>query len=124
MLADWHRSSWFVTRGGGRRICTRVGTRPGDPLADLIFAMAFAIFQQDASIAMREKALTFDVPVSVGGIFAPLDDAVPGMQVWPICYLDDAAILLRATSPLLFFAQVRTTVAISQEVGMQPWSEG
>ena len=38
MAADFHRHPWFGVPGSQKQMHTSVGTRPGDPLADVVFA--------------------------------------------------------------------------------------
>ena len=44
LAADWHRCASFHVRGSQRSVVPMSGTRPGDPAADAVFALAFARF--------------------------------------------------------------------------------
>ncbi len=44
-IGDWHICLWFKVSGSTCWVLPRSGTRPGDPLADLVFNLAFAVFQ-------------------------------------------------------------------------------
>ena len=38
MAADFHKEPWFWVSGSRKQVQMFVGTRPGDPLADVVFA--------------------------------------------------------------------------------------
>ena len=42
-IKDWHSATWFAVAGGDRRCDTMAGTKPGDPEADALFCMTFAV---------------------------------------------------------------------------------
>jgi hypothetical protein len=57
LLADWHRFCWFTTRLDGVKVMTVFGARPGDPLADLIFGVCYAVVQ----LEIRQSLLDADL---------------------------------------------------------------
>ena len=65
LLADWHRFSWFTTRLDGVRVMTVFGARPGDPLADLIFGVCYAVVQLEVRQALLDA---LHVGSSGGGV--------------------------------------------------------
>ena len=48
---------------------TGKGTRPGDPLADLIFGMVFAMFHVDLCAVLEEQGLSVALPKSGVALF-------------------------------------------------------
>ena len=71
LLSDWHRRCWYQVRHS-RLICRlRTGTRPGDPLADLVFALAFAKAEEDLLRDLRLAGLMWELPGHDGTIFKP-----------------------------------------------------
>eukprot|EP00974_Lingulodinium_polyedra_P032211 3102997-Lingulodinium_polyedra.AAC.1 len=44
--ADWHEQTSFRVIQGNALVHNLVGRRPGDPLADTVFALAFLAFQR------------------------------------------------------------------------------
>ena len=56
-LADWRRGSWFMVRGIDRWTLPLVGVRPGDPPADVIFAIAFTAFLKLLSAELEARGL-------------------------------------------------------------------
>ena len=49
VLVDWHHRSWISVDGVRNMACCSKGTRPGDPLADIIFnlVMMFILSELD-----------------------------------------------------------------------------
>ena len=68
-LADWHRGSWFMVRGSRRCILPSSGVRPGDPPADVVFAIAFAAFLKLLNAELAARGLQPTVAVAGPGIF-------------------------------------------------------
>ncbi len=58
----WHARNWFVVEGAPGRVCTRLGTRPGDPVADIIFCWAFLVFQKHLFDELMADELVPAVP--------------------------------------------------------------
>ena len=55
--ADWHRCAAFHVTGSPDMVVTHAGTKPGDPLADLIFCIAFFQCQQELQQALLDGGL-------------------------------------------------------------------
>ena len=92
LLRDWAAGPWFTVRGSGSRIYTWLGTRPGDPLADLLFAVSFLAFQLTLTENLRCAGLDATVKVAGAGLFP---DGQEGRVVplLPPTYLDDFVLL-------------------------------
>ena len=61
-VADLFRGSWFRLDNAGPLVLTRKGTRPGDPLADLLFGFAFTAYLKSAEQALRRTGHHTTVP--------------------------------------------------------------
>ena len=60
VLADMFAGTHFVMPGVDRPVATFRGTRPGDPVADVLFNMAFRLIVLDARAKFQhESSLTF-----------------------------------------------------------------
>ena len=70
-IADWHRHSWFCVRGGTNAVTLRTGTRPGDPLADLVFALNLVAIQLEVLAALRSAGLVHEVVIDATSVFSP-----------------------------------------------------
>ncbi|CAE7354823.1 HERC4 [Symbiodinium microadriaticum] len=72
-VSDLFRGSWFRMDHTGPLVATRRGTRPGDPLADLLFAFAFSAYLRSAEEALRRSDLQTFVPPTA----SPLPELLP-----------------------------------------------
>ena len=72
-VADLFRGSWFRLQGGTAVLLTKRGTRPGDPLADLLFAYSFAACCKAIDTALLKEGLHTTMP-------GPMDE--PPWQGW------------------------------------------
>ena len=63
--ADLFRGSWFRLQGETALQLTRRGTRPGDPLADLLFAYSFAACARAIEEALDRSGLATRLPIVV-----------------------------------------------------------
>ncbi len=115
LVADWHRDLWFsvgdsqlnLTLGQQQRmVWTRVGTRLGCPLADLISALGFAVLQRDLADSLLQQGLVWELSLATGGIFVG-EEALGAVVVGPACYMDDAAIPVCASTSVELFEQAR-----------------
>jgi hypothetical protein len=106
LLVGWHRQVWFLATGGSRRIYTRVGARPGDPLADLVLALGYGALQLEFAQALHGQGFLFAVEAPMGRLFA-----APGpsevVDVPPANYVDEADIFLEASFSLELFSKLR-----------------
>ena len=96
LALDWHRHSGFLVRGGTRVVANPFGTRPGDPLADLVFAAAFTIYQQAVSQLVDGLALTPAPEVTGPGVFQPTEEHAAPVAIGNPAYMDDMAIPIEA----------------------------
>ncbi len=68
-LAGWHRGSWFTAFGNDRCTMPLVGVRPGDPPADVVFAIAFTGPQKLLSAELEARRLQPSLEVAGTRIF-------------------------------------------------------
>ena len=61
-VADLFRGSWFRLDGASDLVLTRRGTRPGDPLADLLFGFLFSAYLRSVDHALAIEDLETFVP--------------------------------------------------------------
>ena len=88
------------------------GARPGDPLADLVFNLAFVLVQQELFTFLEESGLSVRVPVAeASGVFpAPPGAPVELVPVPPATFMDDLAMALEAATTALVLRDVSTAV--------------
>ena len=93
---DWHLQASFRVSGSSRRVVPSTGVRPGDPLADVVFALSFLHLQKSLRDELALAGLCFEVPVA-NSLFSP--DA-GGTAAAPMpTYMDDLAVLLVSDDP-------------------------
>ncbi len=94
----------------------------GAPLADLVIALGFAIAQLEFQERVRELGLEWTVPLAAGCVFSQVE-ALSAVAMPPVCYMDDAAVAVMASSGLELFDRVRkVTVAhfdVARRRGLQ-----
>ena len=62
ILADANTGCWFCMEGSGKVASTKLGTKPGDPLADILFNLAIVPAIKDLNTQLQDA-----------GFFSPLD---------------------------------------------------
>ncbi|CAE7255240.1 unnamed protein product [Symbiodinium sp. CCMP2592] len=62
LISDLLRGTWFRMDGAAALILTHRGGRPGDPLADILFAFSFSAYLRAAEQALASKGLSPPVP--------------------------------------------------------------
>ena len=61
VVADLFRGTWFRLESSDVLTGTRRGTRPGDPLEDLLFGFSFSGYLHIANLALAAKGLSTSV---------------------------------------------------------------
>ena len=87
-LRDVLHNTWFLVAGAEQPVRTETGTRPGDPLADLVYGLVMAGALREIEAGMNDASLTPEV--ALAGV---LPEHLPGtVQCAPsIAWHDDAA---------------------------------
>ena len=121
MAVDFHKEPWFWVSGSRIQVHTFVGTRPGDPLVDVVFALTFLAFQNSLEQFLGQVEATINVPRRCGWIFGTgevVQETVPCPT-----YMDDLTILMEADpyeSLLVKMATVtKGTFRIASDFGFQ-----
>ena len=109
--ADWHRCAAFHIPGSPDMVVTHAGTKPGDPLADLIFCIAFFQCQQELQQALLDEA-------SPGPFLLEQHDGfVESMPFGAPAFFDDFFVASVNDSPAGLLGDVQKTVACLISVG-------
>ena len=105
-ISDLFRGCWFRLDRSGPLVLTRKGTRPGDPLADLLFGFLFSAFLRSAENALASQGLETFVPQAAGPL--PLGHGVN--EIGCMAWVDDFAHLQSAkTSTILYDRVIKAT---------------
>ncbi len=99
-----------------------IGTKPGDPLADLLFALVFLAFQISLCVELRVLGVLFTVPMRGCGIFG--DASIKRMvEVLIPTYLDDFVVLARAADCMALLDQIEmiasTAAVVAASFGLR-----
>ena len=109
--------TWFHMRGSPQTLTsTSSGTRPGDSMADILFAFMMSRFLESVRNEFVHAGLhsTFPVKWIPHGPIAPGD--IPEQHVIQASWVDDFVLLLRSEDPQIMLAKVRTAIGIVQDV--------
>ena len=99
ILRDMFSGTHFSMHGSPGNVATTRGTRPGDPVADILFNMAFRLVVIDArrSILQTTDMECFGSPMQAEDVTATLP--VPNKGFAEITFVDDIAYAVHAESP-------------------------
>lgn len=75
-----------------------LGARPGDPLADIVFALAFAVFQKRVDALLNDLDAMPTIRATGCKIFQYRDQEREDKAGTP-SYMDDLALVLKAHTP-------------------------
>ena len=116
--ADLFRGSWFRLDACGPLVATLRGTRPGDPLADLLFAFTFGAYLRGAEKALCQGGLQTRNPPFQGATIWP-DNSSPS-EIGCIAWADDYTHLQMApTVPrLLACVSKATSILVTQATSL------
>ena len=85
-------NTWFTVHGTDMIAATSKGTRPGDPLADLLFAVSQTLILTDIEGCLHSIGALLPIPVPEHPILATLADCIDVKLVDST--LDDHVVLL------------------------------
>ena len=120
LVREFLSGTFFQMRGAPGTIATGAGTRPGDAIADLLFALVQADFLRNVQCRLRQEGLTEDPLQSRAGL--------DNMLLSPV-WADDTAMLFADGSASALLPKIRSVLTVVHECfltrGMQPnYSKG
>ena len=77
VFADLFHNTWFYMHGSEAVANTTLGTRPGDPLADLLFAISQTPILNVIQQFLKEKGALIEIPVPVSPLVVLPQEFVP-----------------------------------------------
>ena len=79
-LNQWHKATWFTFEDQEAYMVHSLGVKPGDTLADVIFALCFATFHKKVVLALEQAKLMVTIEVAPPAVHnEPIPpDSVPG----------------------------------------------
>ena len=115
--ADWYRCAAFHVPGSPDVVVTHAGAKPGDPLADLIFCVAFFQCQQEFQQAFLDEGLLIHLSRSGPFLLGPHDGFVESMPIGTPAFFDDFFVPLVNYSLAGLLRDIQKTVACLISVG-------
>ena len=97
MIQEIFVGTWFRLDHTVPLVATEAGVRPGDPLADLLFAITFSAYAKSVGDALTQAGLETVLPASKAP--TPWGDANKPIALGPASWADDFAALHRASTP-------------------------
>ena len=86
-ISDLFRGSWFRLDASGPLVATCTGTRPGDPLADMLFGFSFTAYLRSAHQALTAAGVSTKLPPAVSALDGLCNDEV--LDVGCLAWADD-----------------------------------
>ena len=117
VLREMHSDTWFGVDGCESLVCTRLGTRPGDPFGDMLFVylMAARLRELERRLAAEEIAVRLpwssERTIASSGLPPPTE-----VNLCDVSFADDFAVLLEGPSPEECVRRLRRAAAITADV--------
>ncbi|CAE7879821.1 unnamed protein product, partial [Symbiodinium necroappetens] len=109
-IADLFRGSWFRLDGADPLLVTYKGTRPGDPLADLLFGFLFSAYVKSSERALADAGLATHVPQAACGATTIFGHAC--QEIGCMAWADDFAHLQSALDVVALCEQVQRATSL------------
>eukprot|EP00438_Fugacium_kawagutii_P021808 Skav230858 [mRNA] locus=scaffold1335:27242:32707:+ [translate_table: standard] len=108
--------TWFQLRGNSSTLTkTTSGTKPGDAIADMLYAFLMTRFLKDLRAEFVKADLHFTLPLRWIPPCALQEDDLMTPQLIDAAWVDDLVLLLQADSPASIVAKVRTAISIAYD---------
>ncbi|CAE7638887.1 CFDP2 [Symbiodinium sp. CCMP2592] len=115
------KGTWFRLDQHVDLVATSAGVRPGDPLADVFFALSFSAYLRSVQAFLRQQSLSTVLPPCT--TLLPVDGLETERELSPASWADDFAAMLSATSPAQVVRKVQATTSAflthATAIGMQ-----
>ena len=114
--ADWHVGNFFTVGEDPTPYQTLTGTRPGDPVADLIFVLYFLIVQKRLVSVLAAESLAESVTLCGDGPFGIGSGGSREVELRPPTFMDDLVLLLQAATAKDLILKVKRAAEMLVEV--------
>ena len=109
-------ATWFQLRSQSQTLThTRTGTKPGDSIADLLFAFLMARFLASLRVQFIQTGLHTELPIAwipPGPVNA---GEIPAQNLVEAAWVDDLVLLIQAQTPAILVEKIRVAAAIVYE---------
>ncbi|CAE7570642.1 unnamed protein product [Symbiodinium sp. CCMP2592] len=113
LVSDMMRGTWFRLDGAAALVLTERGSRPGDPLADLLFAFSFSAYVRSAEMALEQHQLSPVVPYVREA--PPWAHWEPCVSVGTAAWADDFVLLQASKARSQLSGQVKKATQVMTE---------
>ena len=110
LLKEVFTGTWFRLDQSAPLVSTAAGVRPGDPLADVLFAISFSAYARSVQEAIATAGLTTNLPP--GQRAAPWAAGEEDLALGPASWADDFAVMHSAPTPSELILRVQTTTSL------------
>ena len=113
-------NTWFQLRNCPKTLTrTECGTRPGDSIADLLYAFLMGRFIH----ALRDSFCHHGLDTSLELQWIPAGSLQPGevepQRLIEACWVDDVVLVLQADQPDILISKVQTAVSLTQDLAVE-----
>ena len=98
-VRDSHECSWFSTEGVEEIVNSRSGSKPGDPLGDIIFSFAALSVLNELESALGDQGLLVKIPEPAQQDQCALRDPTANPPLMEGSYVDDTVFFLTSPRP-------------------------
>ncbi|CAE7561232.1 CFDP2 [Symbiodinium sp. CCMP2456] len=105
--------TWFRLDQHAPLVATAAGVRPGDPLADIMFAMSFSAYVRSVQEALGQRSLHTDLPASA--CQPPWHADLPPTVLGPASWADDFVAMHSARTVPEVIERVRAATSVYLE---------
>ena len=111
MLQDMLTATFFEMTDVDEKIATHRGTRPGDPVGDILFNMLFRLILKDVRTELQKhpEAEWIGTPVDGEGVFN--NGPIPSTAFAEIAFVDDVAYIVHSKNPETTVGLVQNTLS-------------
>ena len=102
--------TWFRLDRNAPLVATAAGVRPGDPLADLFFAVSFSAYVSAVQTALQSKQL--HTPLDLGSVEPPWDAPAPPSVLGPASWADDFVSMHQAPDGPTLIATLQAATSV------------
>ena len=110
VIQEVFTGTWFRLDHTVPLVATAAGVRPGDPLADLLFAVSFSAYVKSVATALDQKGLQTVLPACTSPM--PWGDPIEEQPLSPASWADDFAAMHSATEPARLVDCVRLATEV------------
>ena len=114
-LEETLQDTWFKFPCEPELVVTKIGSRPGDSLSDLVFSLLFAKVLARIRQILREAGHVTTIPwhASMTGRLQPVEEPVHDtVELLDSTWMDDLSLMLRAQNSTALLDRLRTGTAV------------